>query len=259
MKNSIEENFNKKVRWLLSELKEEEMANSFSDYKIKFFLISPSSEEEPNQRSQMRVLKMLSDKKALSLTPFYTSGMGILDSVLQMQGAKPIGYYIQIVQPAFNEIFEEYTNEKAFVINPKTETPKLNPPADNSSNTYFISLRGKQVLVNSTFLLSSPRFDSENDNFIDYVTSNPGRKLTKEDIEKGTGQKKLKKSLKQIITDLGFSGEIRKLFFNVSKTAVYFRNNITESELGTLNIDKVSLDKELSALDRIGMNQNERD
>lgn len=247
---TIEEKFRKDVEWLLAELKQEELANAFSDYKIKFAFISPASEEDPNIRSQKRILRMLESRKALSLKAFYYRGMTIMDSVLEMQGAEPIGFYVQIHQPTFNEIFEEIVNQKTFVIKPKTEAPKLNPPTENALNKYFVGVRGRQVLINNTFTLSTTNFNSENNNFIEYVISNPDKKLTKAEIEKGIGQQKLKKTLHQIISDLGFSGEIRKLFFNVSKTAVYFRNNVSENQLEELSVDKENLNKELSGLER---------
>jgi len=250
MSITIEEKFKKDVTWVLEELKQEDLANAYSDYRIKFSLISPSSAEEPNRRSQKRIVKMLADRKAISIKPFYYTGMTILDSVLEMQGAEPIGFYIQIIQPTFNEIFEEVVNQKTLTIRPKTEIIELNPPSENPLNKYFINVRGRQVLINNTFTLSTTNFNSENNNFIDYVISNPNKKLTKTDIEKGIGQQKLKKSLHQITSDLGFRGEIKKLFFDVSKTAIYFRNNISENELKGLSIDKENLNKELSGLDR---------
>ena len=182
---TIEEKFKKDVAWILAELKQEELANAYSDYKIKFSLITPSSDEEPNLRSQKRIFKMLEDRKAVSLKPFYFRGMTIMDSVLELQGAEPIGFYIQILQPTFNEIFEEIVNKNTLVIKPKPETPKLNPPTEDALNKYFVGVRGRQVLVNNTFVLSSTHFNSENNNFIDYVISNPNKKLSKIEIEKG--------------------------------------------------------------------------
>lgn len=254
---TIEEKFRKDVEWVLTELKQEELANAYSDYKIKFSFIPPVTENDPSIRSQKRILGMLESRKALTLKAFYFRGMTIMDSVLEMQGAEPIGFYIQIHQPTFNEIFEEIVNQKTLVIQPKPEVPKLNPPPENPLNKYFIGVRGRQVLINNTFVLSNTHFNSENNNFIDYVISNADKKLTKAEIEKGIGQQKLKKTLHQIISDLGFRGEIRKLFFDVSKTAVCFRNNVSENQLESLSVDKENLNKELSGLERIDKKETE--
>ena len=101
------EEFNNDVMWVLSELKLEELANAYSEYKMKF-LIAKGSGKIPDEPSQRRILNMLSDRKAITISPFYNLAMSALDTVYQMQGATPIGYYIKILQPTFDEIYKEY-------------------------------------------------------------------------------------------------------------------------------------------------------
>jgi len=101
------EQFNNDVMWVLSELKLEELANAYSEYKIKF-LIAKGTGNIPDEPSQKRILRMLSDRKAITISPFYNLAMSALDTVYEMNGATPIGYYIKILQPVFDDIYKEY-------------------------------------------------------------------------------------------------------------------------------------------------------
>lgn len=254
MATNIEEKFYKDVLWILNELKQEEFASAYSNRRIRLFLSNGSgSDEEPLVKSKDRILKMLSDLKAISLSAFYHQ-MDIIDTALAMQGASPIGYDVKIIQPRFNELSEEIINQKKF---PETEAQKQNLLVDGKSNTrYFITLQNRMVLLNNTFILSKPNFNSENDNFMGYVLDNTEKIISKKDF-KEIPKIELKKSFYQILNDLGFRGEIRKVFFDASKSAIKFRNNVPESELEKLDVNANKLIKELSVLDRF--NKKETD
>ena len=72
--------------------------------------------------------------------------------------------------------------------------------------------------------------------------------LTRSQIEEGT-KTKFSKTLHHILNDLGFKGELKKLFFpNVSKKFVEFRNQV--SEMNELAIDTIKLDDQLQNLKR---------
>jgi len=250
MSMNIEDSFKKDLLWLLSELKQEEMANAYSEYKIHFSL-EQSSDEEPTLRSQNRLLKMLEDRKALTLKPFFHRTMTFLDSALQMQGARPIGFYVQILQPKFDEVLEEVTDQKATPVERKVEKAKPDQPISTGNvDTYFITMNNRRVILNNTFILSTPNFNGENANFVEYVIEHPDKTIKKKDFE--DSNQKVRKSFHHVLNDLGFKGEIRKIFFDASKSAVKFRNNIPESELKNLGIDTKKLVTELSGLERIG-------
>ena len=243
----VEEKFKKDTLWLMSELKQEELANAYSEYRIRFYM-QQRSDEEPNLRSQRRIIKMLSDRKALSISPLFHR-MSILDSALQMQGADPIGYSIQVQQPSFDEIFEEASSQ-AGIPPAQGKAQKLAQKiATDPDNKYFISLKKRQVVLNNTFILSTPNFNSENESFIEYVITHPNETLKREAMQSDL-KVKFKKSFHSILGDLGFKGEIRKLFFDASKTAVQFKNFIPETELAELGIDAKKLAAELSVLER---------
>jgi hypothetical protein len=251
MTANIEEKFYKDLIWTLNELKQEGLANAYSDNQIRFFL-THVSDEEPSFKSKDRILKMLSDLKAISISAFYHQ-LSILDAALSMQGAQPIGYYVQIIQPRFDEISADIINKKKL---PETETEKQKLPAGSNNIKYFITLQSRMVLLNNTFILSKPHFNSENDNFIGYVLENTEKTISKKQFEE-IPKIKLKKSFYQILNDLGFRGEIRKVFFDASKSAIKFRNHVSDSDLEKLGVNTKKLAEELSNLE--SFNKKEKD
>lgn len=241
----IEEKFRQDTLWLMTDLKQEELANAYSEYQIRYFM--RRAEDGPTIESQRRIFKMLADRKALSLRPSFHR-MAILDSALQMQEADPIGYYIQIKQPHFDEIFDETSTQTRSPAPTNKLRDQKPEPASDTDDRYFITLNKKrQVMLNDTFVLSTPNFAGENESFIEYVIAHPDEKLTKAAMESEL-KKKLKKSFHSILSDLGFKGEIRKLFFDASKNAVQFKNPVLGKELSELGIDKEKLAAELSVL-----------
>jgi hypothetical protein len=188
---------------------------------------------------------MLRDRMAISIKPFYHN-VNLMDMALEYQGLFPIGYWIQTLQPKFDEIYEEITKEKAPIVTQKIKD-KIEPTGDQEKNKYFISYDKESVYLNNLFKLSSPRFSGENANFITYVLDNPGKKIRKDDLEKEYGSRP-KKTFHSIVNELGFKEEIRKVFFKASKATVEFRNFIHESELPKLKVNKEKLINEMSTL-----------
>jgi hypothetical protein len=231
---NTEEKFDNDVRWMLEELKREYFANSYSDYKAEFLIVQ-KSKDEPDERSQRRILKMLSDRKVITLSAIYHRNNSTLNSVLEIQGSTPIGYRLQIIQPSFDEMFEQVVKQK------------IDGQIDHETNTYFITLKNRQVMLNGVFPLSAPNFNSENANFIECIIEKPNLKLSRADIEKEI-KKKLKKSFRQIVRDLGFKGEISKLFFDASKTAVQFRNYVPVTKLSEFGVVEEKLVEEMALL-----------
>jgi hypothetical protein len=97
----------------------------------------------------------------------------------------------------------------------------------------------REILVNG-ILLSKPDFDSENERVFSYLYEHPNNKITVVEIERETGNP-LTKDFDKIIENLGFKGDLRKAFFNVSKNTILFRNHITKHELEQMGITRLRL------------------
>ena len=98
------------------------------------------------------------------------------------------------------------------------------------------------VVHNSVHLLAKPSFDSENDNVFNYLYEHPDQKFTKKQIEDGVQITGIK-SLHKIVENLGFQGDIKRVFFNVSEQSVQFRNSITREDLKNLHVDRIESPK----------------
>ena len=98
----------------------------------------------------------------------------------------------------------------------------------------------REVLLNKTFQLAKPDFATENDLVFSYLYKNPNQKFTKQQLEEAI-DKKLTKNLHKIVENLGFKSDLRKMFFNVSRTSISFKNPITKTDLEALEIQKIKI------------------
>ncbi len=97
----------------------------------------------------------------------------------------------------------------------------------------------REILINQLFLLHKTSFATENDMVFDYLFHHPNENFTKRDLETRISTK-INKSFHKIVENLGFSGDIKKLFFVVSKDAILFRNPVTKSDMEQLGILRIT-------------------
>lgn len=134
----------------------------------------------------------------------------------------------------------------------KAKYDKTASGRDNDANTnlpkvknYFVSFRkNREIWVNKIYLISKPHFNRDNETFFDFIYKKPDAELTREELKKNNID--LKKSFIGIISELGFTGEIKKVFFPSSgKDAVIFRKKATKDDIKKENIYETLLVKEL--------------
>ena len=154
------------------------------------------------------------------------------------------GYWHIILLPSFNDYYLKIQQESEHQV-----SSNIKPQIDQKDKSKIIHLEniyevtyteGREILLNGYFILGKPDFNSENDLVFDYLIKNQNKTITKEEIEKAISNK-LTKSLHKIVENLGFIGDIRKVFMDVSKTSIQFRNPITRSTLNSLGISKIKL------------------
>lgn len=143
-----------------------------------------------------------------------------------------IGSKYQVVFNEYENLYQnaaqEYQQSK-----PAEETDAKNP-------IYKVSYSEKtrEITINN-FLLANPDFDSENERVFTYIYKNQNKKIDLKELQQNTG--KLTKNLHKIVENLGFVGNLRKAFFDVSKTGIRFRNPITNKDLEELGIKHLKL------------------
>lgn len=87
--------------------------------------------------------------------------------------------------------------------------------------------------------LAKTDFGSKNDSAFEYVYANAGKKLTEQQIIEGAEINGL--NIQKFIEQIGFSGNLRKLFWQAAKTTVRFNRTATYKQLSALGIDPASL------------------
>lgn len=95
-----------------------------------------------------------------------------------------------------------------------------------------------EILINNR-VFKKTNLDSLTDNIFAYLNKNPNRKIKIDEIQKAI--EKNIKDLPKVIENAGFTGNLLRTFFRVSKTAIHFRQQITKTDFKKLNIDPLDL------------------
>jgi len=96
-----------------------------------------------------------------------------------------------------------------------------------------------EILINNK-ILKKTNLDSLTDNIFAYLNKNPNRKIKLDELQEAT--RETIRDLPKVIENAGFTGNLLRTFFRVSKTAVHFRPQITKVDFEKLNIDSLDLD-----------------
>ena len=127
---------------------------------------------------------------------------------------------------------------------------------------YLVSFSDKRenraFILNNEYVFSNPRYMGENHKFSEYVFSHQNKDLSRKNMEDELGIK-FQKTFHQIINDLGFTGELRRIFFpSVSKDGVLFRDSVSKEELERMEIDQKKLMKDIQGLKKIKTGKNKK-
>lgn len=146
-------------------------------------------------------------------------------------------YDIEIISPEFNDLCKEYG------IKFERRT--------NKGACHYVSIKESRIItLDDQYKLSKPTLESENDHFFQYVFNNPNRIIKANEIEENE-RAVIGKHFGNILNDLGFKGEIRKLFFTTSKDSVIFRNFIPKDRISDFGVNQEELEKQISELEEL--------
>jgi len=104
---------------------------------------------------------------------------------------------------------------------------------------YSVSYSQNREISVNNFLLTQLTFDGENHIVFEYVFRKPNENITLEEIQKANRNIAINKPLTKIVENWGFTGDLKKVFFEVSKAKIKFRNPIYEKDLKTFNITRL--------------------
>lgn len=74
----------------------------------------------------------------------------------------------------------------------------------------------------------------------EFLFKNPNQAFSRKDIENKTGIK-LSKDFDKIVENLGFKKDLRKIFFEVSKDKILFRNPVSKTQLDEMNLTFIKI------------------
>ncbi len=139
-----------------------------------------------------------------------------------------ITYFTIIILDNFSQWAREYFAKGHN--SPQESLSNKGQTASDSENIHrIIYTKNREILLNN-IQIARPDFDSENDLVFSYLYEHPNVKISKSQIEKELNVKLLK-DFDKIVENLGFKGDVRKIFFNVPKNSILFRNPVIKCDL----------------------------
>lgn len=158
-------------------------------------------------------------------------------------------YYFGLeLLPTFDEYFTQIQNEPEYQNYSSrkpasTKPPETQPTPSNSTTDIVYEITytpSREILLNKTYQLAKPNFNTENDLVFTFLYKNPHKTYTRVQLEEQI-KTKLTKDFHKIVENLGFKGDLRRMFFSVSETSITFKNPITQEDLEALGIQKIKI------------------
>lgn len=217
-------------------------------------IIDPMNDLNGNYRAielSQLFTKLEKDEQVLKVlkVPSRIKEIDIVEDLDPYEHADDGCWHIELL-PAFDKYFlkiqqepeyQEFTGKKPAPLSKSDDLAQSSPKKPNSDVVYEITYtKAREILLNKMFQLAKLDFDSENDLVFNFLYEHPHQKITKKELEEGI-KRKITKEFNKIVENLGFKGELRKVFFSVSGSSIYFRNPITQKDLDDFGISRIKL------------------
>ena len=223
-----ESEFEDTICWILREIKKESIAtpdneNVYFEYQTPIDLI-------PQKEDQNKGLRYLQKEKAIKIIRPQYPKLFDLSITAEILGIKPIGYFLEILQPEFDEIYKKY--DEIFKVKNK-QIREIKIP-----DFFQINVRDREIWIND-YLVGKPHAVGNNFEFFDYVRLKPANtKIEWKTIPDTAGYSAMKDEIDgrrfvKILNAIGFTGEITKAFFyKVGSDSLFYRGDkITQQDL----------------------------
>lgn len=167
-----------------------------------------------------KILTLMRFPNYLLRVPNWRSGVWI-DGISGRREDPLMEYFTVTLLDGFDDWCADYWAKSKQKVVPKPEA------------VYRITLTSaRELLLNDNFRIARPDFERENEQVFNYLYNHPNEKVTKKQLEEEL-RIDLVKSLHKIVENLGFTGALKKAFFNVSKNSIEFRNPVTSKDLSS--------------------------
>lgn len=126
-------------------------------------------------------------------------------------------------------------------------------PIDSAAKIYKINYVGRQIILNGIYLVSEQQFDRYTEHWFQYIFEHPNKVISVQELRQKTKALSQAKedNFHKFLGNIGFKGELRNLFFDVSETKIKLNNPITGKLLLTRKVNTTELGKELLQLEKI--------
>ncbi len=178
----------------------------------------------PEQVKEVQDIEMISSRSLKELSSSITSSL----SQPKIKITNPPNYDAEIAG-----LFRQMVERK---------DGKSQIPHDSSIAFSIFYSNSRDLILNGSIVLSCPTFNGENDLVFSKLFNNPGKTFTKKQLEEEISIK-ITKDFHKIIENLGFKGDLAKIFFSVSKTSIMFKNPISNDDLAKMGLTLVRLNK----------------
>ncbi len=229
-----------KIKMTVDDIDEKFQLNGLATQEIEMFPLSSYYKDTKSRRQSLEYLKIKGVVRRYQM--FFPEELGTNSSVeIEMDVAQ----------------FQSFRNDlKTFV--DKRSKPILSEskpgnhqqslvrkPVGTKENlpVYEIKYTEAAEIILNNFLFSKLDYDGENHLVFEYVFRNPNREITREEIEESLRDTDITKPLPKIVDNWGFTGDIRKVFFQVSKQSIKFRNPIHQKDLDALHLSRLRFPK----------------
>lgn len=179
------------------------------------------------------------------------SKLSILEAITDVQfcGEKFPYYWTCRIGPKYIQTYEKYRLAHNAIIRQRNQDRQDNlldkitleiPEADDDI-VYTVSYSNitRKIKVNG-FLIANLNFDSDNEIIFDYLYQHPNTKVSRKDIE-AKSKRSIKKTMHKFVENIGFSGDLRRVFFEVSVDTIKLRNPVTRTMLKQIGIEELKL------------------
>mgnify|MGYP001616287998 CR=1 FL=1 len=180
------------------------------------------------------------------LSPFFNDRETVLQKLLSLKAIENLkseetfgSFWHFIIGKDFNKVFDEYKEKYKAIAKEYEQTKTTKETEEGSIYKIGYSEQSREILINN-FLLKKLRSFSDNDAIFAYLYENANKVVSVKDIKAGTKLTSIK-DLNKFLENIGFTGELRKVFFKVSKDQVRFNNPVTKKDLEEIGISYLKL------------------
>ncbi|MDQ5943655.1 MAG: hypothetical protein QG675_423 [Patescibacteria group bacterium] len=138
----------------------------------------------------------------------------------------------------YNKVFKMYKGQYENAARDYVATKQPEKEIQDPVYEVKYSETTREITINNV-LISKPDFYKENEIVFGFIYKHPKQRISTKTIKdhvKTELGKPMTKTLHKIIENLGFTGDIKQVFFDTSSEGIFFRNPITKSELNDLGI-----------------------